>query len=51
MTIAVMTAAISPHQSEADQVGDIDIGRKFAELHRADEGEDGADQEIDHADE
>ena len=35
-----------PHDGNADKIGDIDAGRGF-ELHGADEGEDGAEQEVD----
>jgi hypothetical protein len=38
------------HQGKPDQIGDVNIGREFTKLHRAYEGEDGADQEIDHTD-
>ena len=45
MMIAVIMAPISRAMAMADQVGDVDRRAEAGQLHRADEGEDQADQE------
>ena len=50
MMIAVIIAPISRTMRDADQVGDVDLRAELLELHRADEGEDQADQEADQRD-